>query len=584
MNKKSVLVIVTWAIALLNANAQNTTIQWSEKLKYNKGQGGIMSDLIGSNSTYVYAIYKSPTRSMVPQKKTQCKIVAFDKTNLKLETSIDIFGYKTSKEDKQELKGKVMYEAVVNESNLYLFWVGMTNKNNELYVQTINKTLKSKSSLKLIYSSKTRGSESAPAIEIISNESIKNKFYVVAEQKSVKNENIKFDYVEFDANINKISKATASLPLTASDDNEVSVSDWYLGSMFEKKNRLSGKYELGLDGNIYINHIVKLSNDEELANNESNKIYYLNTVIVATNDVVQIPLKLENKNLFKIKQIFTPDGIALAGMYSDLSIDKKGEDLHGIFYYEFNAAKKTTTYASLVDFDKETLNKLYTNDTEDKKKKSVLKGKRANESNMESIKNDYVIEHIEENKNNEVLIFASRMKNTYKSSQKYTRTFCEKRNVTIFKIKKEGKLVWASNLDRIKNYEGEIDKYDIDVTKNNDGDGYKISYPNNSELSLKKKITNTISGSLGRFEFPVKETVELLDSDGSFKKDKKNKPLPIIMPEDEYKLKFEPTISTFGNESYIMVGSWKERAILRSKGTGYIGKITYDTITKKKGK
>lgn len=630
--KQLILIIGVVAYSTL-LSAQTTKTQWSDKQKYNHYREGMLSEVIGSNSQYVYALFEAVRNSSVfTGLKMDVKLVSFDKETMKRSKSVDLHGFAQDYNDRKSMKRKKINNIFINENSVFVIWTGKKDKYTEVYAQLYDKTLKPQGELKVLYSGLTETArKNRQSIDILTNKDIKDKFYVIAETQREKSENIKIEYVAVDyklnvSTINKItlpfkkslSESSISNIETASNRGHKSTFGYETKGNGKQTPELTGEYVLAADGNIYLSHVIRLDKGDrkELVKNEKSKINYFNTILTVTNELINIPLKHDGKNLFQVNKTYSKNGVAIAGFYSDLNLDRKGEDLHGIYYGEFNSMSKIMVQSHFIDFDKETLAKLYSNDREDKKKEGILKGKKAKESNAESLKNDYVIEHIIENNNNELILFGSRMINYSKvtttttagksTSKQTTQYFCEKRNVTAFKIKKEGTLVWATNVDRSKTYYNMQNVYDIDVETNTDKTNYKLSYGSTYELgaSSKNVLTAKNKGLLFNPNNAPKEKIIMNDADGSFRKDittEKEDEAIFKTPEKDYRRKIGDVKYVFDNETYVTSGSYKPQlwkflvmlpvfpllyipAVRRhiGKGSGYIGKVIVEE-SKKKG-
>lgn len=599
---KKIIVLATLLLTAGIANAQQKfKTVWSDKQKYNHSKEGYLASVIGSSDQYVYANYTGGWYGLFWGLHFGYKIVAFDKETMKRTKSVDIKGFRTTPSLKAETKGMELHTTMTKQNNVYVIWTkkNKAEKTTEIYAQQFDKTLKQIGSIKLLYSGKTESTGKNSSVDIIDNPYVKDKFMIVSEVERGKKENISFEYTEVGTSL-KVSKVNkVQLPFSTKLDAS-SITN--VGNTSGRtRNRLTGNYVYGNDGLLYISNVVQLDKEErkKLQKNEDYIINYFNVVYPTTNLLVNIPVKPEGKNLFQLRKIYTNEGVSITSFYSDLSIDKYGQDLHGLYYTEFNNLDKKIVQNSFTVFGKETLAKLYANDKEDKKRDGLFSSEKTKESNAQSLTNDYVVEAVEKNSKDELIIFGSRMINYYRTEQrgKYAVSvpMCNKRNVTVFKIKKEGGLVWATNVDRNFTYYDMHDVYDVDVISSANQDTYLVKYASAFELGAQKKnwASAKQKGIFGKA--PAKETITIADADGTFKKTViDNLNTEQKEPEKDYRYSLGEHTFTFGDETYVTTGSMNPQILKRlvmlpatilvaptrqylSKGSGYIGRMVVDT-------
>ncbi len=606
MKKTITLATLLLTVGITNAQQKFKTV-WSDKQKYNHSKEGYLSSVIGSNDQYVYANYAGGWYGVIWGLHFGYKIVAFDKETMKRAKTLDIKGFNIIPSMKAETKGMELYTTMVKQNNVYVIWIkrNKTQKTTEVYAQQFDKTLKQIGSIALLYSGQTENKGKNSSVDIIDNPYIKDKFMIVSEIERRKNDNIVVEYTEISTSLKASKTNKVQLPFSTKLDpkNITNIGR----SSARVRNRLTGEYVYGSDGLLYISHVVKLDKEEKtkLQKNENYKINYFNVVYPTTNQLVNIPVKPEGKNLFQLRKIYTSEGVSITSFYSDLSIDSKGRDLHGLYYTEYNNLDKKIVQNSFTLFGKETLDKLYANDKQDKKNEGIFKGKQAKESNAQSLENDYVVEAVEQNSKGELVIFGSRMINYVRTVQrgKYTESIpmCDKHNVTVFKIKKEGGLVWATNVDRHKTYDGEHNVYDVDVTNSSDYATYLVKYGSTYELGAKKKNVFSAKKAIG-FNGDDKEAITINDADGAFKKATiETASSAQKEPEKDYLFPLGENTYTIGNETYVSTGSMKPQMLKSllmfpviylvpptrkfiTKGSGYLGRMLVDNETPNKSK
>ncbi len=141
-------------------------------------------------------------------------------------------------------------------------------------------------------------------------------------------------------------------------------------------------------------------------------------------------------------------------------------------------------------FDKSFLDQLYAADKEDQRKSFRL-NKDKKKSDEESIDSHYVIESVQQD-GKDIILFCSLMynwsqtvcitTNGVQSCQTYY--YCDKSNVTAFRMSADGGLVWASNLDRFYRY-NTWNVYDVETIKN--GNTFYVVYNSLFQAGAKKK-------------------------------------------------------------------------------------------------
>jgi formylmethanofuran dehydrogenase subunit E len=150
-------------------------------------------------------------------------------------------------------------------------------------------------------------------------------------------------------------------------------------------------------------------------------------------------------------------------------------------------------------FDKALLDELFKNDEEDKLKTSSKKKNQAEEAekDQDAISKSFVIEEIKVDDKGNTVVFCSKMNNysyevctTDANGRTTCRTVykCAKSNVTVFKLNKEGEIVWSSNIDRSATFGG-WNVYDLRVIE--DEDNYYVSYASSFKVDAEEKTKKT---------------------------------------------------------------------------------------------
>lgn len=484
--------------------AQTIDLNWSDQQLYDNKKDGFFDQFIGGNSKYIYAKYnKFHLKENKANKKI--KIVAYDKNTMNQECQVAIKGYKENKANIELLKELNYFDQIVFENTVNVFWTKNAKGKTELYAQVFDSKLNEKIKLKKIYEVKATGKKSDPNLFVIGNKKAGEKIIIGAELPRDKSENVKFEY--------KVLKSDLSYDAS----NQITLPYSTRGSV----NRLSASYEIGNDGMLYVRTFITMDKEErkQLKPRESPNYNLLTVVDLPTGKYNSFPLKFDGKNLFQVDYLVTPTKTKIYGLFSDLDKDRFGSDLHGIFYAEIDNKSTELQASNFTYFDKPTLDKLFAKDKKDQKKAGKLKSNKDKKSDEESLKGDYTIEDIVSVDNTNVVLFTSRMNNYSVTScdskgNCTTRYYCQKSNVTAFKVDNTGKLVWASNLDRLITYNG-WDIYDIRVISKDDkifsiyGSAFQMTAEKKNRRSSKSRKQLTDKLEYAVFDYNT----------GAFKKD-----------------------------------------------------------------
>lgn len=468
----------------INVFSQSIDVKWSEQFQFDNKQDGFFDDFIGSNSTYIYGKFSNLALSPKKQNK-KVKLVAFDKASMKKVGEAELRGY-GAPTDKEDYK---YYKTVTLNNTIYVFWTKEGKDVIELYVQSFDNKLKKINSLKKIYELKD-SRDGVDKLIILYNKDLNDKMLIVKEFEVTKdNENLRIEYKLLNPDFTFVTSKQVTLPLIVTKIKR----GWFSSSSSFDNNVAS--YEFGNDGNLYVQDMVRLSEDERknLKKGEASVYPHLMQVNLESGNILEYRVKYAGKNTFNYSSLITKSGIKLYGFFSDLEKDPKGNDTHGTFFVtlENNSLKEKNTKFSY--FDKAFLDQLYAADKENQKKgKGLFKSKKAKQSDEESIDDNYKIEDVVED-GNDILLFCSIMKNWSRtvctSSSNGTRTcqtyyYCTKSNVTAFRLNKNGDIVWAKNLDRSITY-SRWNVYDLNVIKN--ADNYYVVYGSAFQMNAAKK-------------------------------------------------------------------------------------------------
>lgn len=474
------LVIIAIIISS-NAIGQDISLKWSDPMLLDNKKDGFFRTFLSENENFVYA--KFATLS----KKDKYKIVSFDKKTMKKVGSAPVIGYDVLANEERKYKDLSYLRTIVYEKHIYVFYTSYDKKTErkKYLVKSFSPTLKPLTSLKELVSisTKTSKEEKAARVFIIGNPDL-DKVFIGKEKKGREGDNYKLEYRVLNEDLSLSTAQQVTLPIVI-----LSQKGWFSSSV---NQGLSSSYEYGDDGNLHLRTVISYTKEEISKKKKKkkratgtkrgvNSSYTLFSIInLKKGKIKSIPIKSSDKRLFSLYKKPGKKNTKLFGYFSDTKKDKYGRATHGIFYCILNKNYEIENM-KFSYFTKEQIAKLFKNDKDDanggRAKGCCLSGKKGNtHADAETMNSEYVIEQAIVGDNNEVYLFASIMSNRqYESCSTSngvttcrTVYYCIKKNVTTFKLDEKGKMVWASNHDRIRRYSG-WSIYDLNVIQGKDG-------------------------------------------------------------------------------------------------------------------
>lgn len=480
-------------VITLKMYAQSVDLTWSEPQKYDNKLDGFFSHFIGGNDKYLYAYFDNRQRSV---NKNKIKFVAFDSKTMEKIGDATLIDRK-NKEDVKNYSGLYYHKTLVFNDVLYTFWIKENNEKDELFVQSFDAQLKPLNKLKKIYElSSGRKSAKKAELFVMGNPQVNQSIIIGGELSGEKGQSIKVEYKVLKSDFTFAGAGQITLPVVITG----------------KSDGLTSSYSYGDDGNLHVETSVMIPKEERksLKKNESHTYTIYSIVDVINNSIKSYPLKFENKNIFDVGVVSQKGVVKIFGFFCDILKDPRGTDTHGIFYSEINPATKELEKLNFTNFTKQQLDNLFAGDAEDRKDRAgILSGKKKKKSEEESLGSNYQIEQVKSFDEKHLTIFCSLMYNysrTVCDQRGNCRTYyyCNKRNVTAFKLDNIGNIVWASNLDRSMTYSGWNVK-DLSVVSP-DKKKFYVSYGSSySKDSKRKSSLNKKSGKHMRdyFEYAV---------------------------------------------------------------------------------
>ncbi|MBI1838220.1 MAG: hypothetical protein HYR91_13240, partial [Flavobacteriia bacterium] len=458
LNKITLLILSVFLTFQFSINAQDLNLKWSDQMEYANSKDGFFNKLIGSNENYIYAFFTDISKMNLSYHKI--KIVAFDKQTLKKVNSVAIKGYKDNAEEKTNYKKLNFFKIQILKNEIYVFWNQKTNTNEEkkedLFVEVFDLNLNRKTDLKKVFTANLElgvklARNAKKAITILCNKEAGDEV-VVGYELPKQDGDIQFIYTVLNPNLELEDIKKVDLPIKLNS---------------KKSYGRTSSYSYGKDGNIYISSYITLSKEErkEAAKGENLSYCVLSIVSPETEGFAKIEFKKEDYNINDFSFQITETGIKIYGFFCDLEKDPKGYSTHGIFRTKISGKNLEDSGLEFTYFDKPTISKLFEKDKEDLKPETKkFRRKKATPSNEEVLDPRFGIENMFITDKDEVVLFCSKMRDfsvTVCTSSPngggrdcITNYYCEKSNVTVIKLSNEGEIIWASNLDRKKTYDG----------------------------------------------------------------------------------------------------------------------------------
>ena len=476
MKKQTIVLPIFLMFLSLISVAQTIDVKWSDKQYYDNKLDGYSKYIIGGNSKYLYA-YFAPVRAnniFTGRSSTdkEIKLVAFDKKSMKRAFDISLLGFSHNKVEDKNLAGLEYYKTIIFEDIIYVVWLKDLHdkkKTQEMYVQTFTENLKKVNALKKVYElGSDPKADYLSNIFLLANKNANEQIVIGGELSAKKDQNVKFEYKVLNKDFTYAYSGKFDLPI----------------KKIGYGNTLAGNYRFGDDGNIYIKTNVAIDKAEYKDMKKSGKEvargrYALLTMLnPSTGKSNVIPIRADNKDIFDFDYIVSKKSIKIFGFYSDLKVQKvkshvslfpggvhvgsDEEDIHGIFNGTIDNNTFEIASIHFTAFTKAQLDNLFADDKRNRKDKHVMASKSKRHSEDISLRSDYEIERTISIDDDNMVLFCSRMHNYVVSNGKNSYPACEKFNVTAFKVASDGKIVWASNLQRYMKYGG-WNIYDIDV-------------------------------------------------------------------------------------------------------------------------
>ena len=518
MKSALLILLATFCFSALSIS-QDLDLQWSETKVYSKKIDGFHKYFIGTTDNFIYS-YSGP---YLKAKKTS--IICYDKVSMEQINKLELFGSESASR-KRELEDKSYLRTIVIDNVLHVFWQTRTgkkikNSTRELFVETYDKNLKLVSGMRSI---KMSNEGEVGGLTIMTSKGDKNtqkKNGIVITNGISRGKDNPFvvEVDHFDAQMQDISSEEYTLSVAPVSNNTYT---------------FYGNFNYEQDGNLYLNADLTEATKTGLFK-RSFKYYSQITVINVRESSMEVTeFKDENKDIYSLRVVSKPNGNYLMGFFRDLKKDETGSRTHGIFSAKINVQNGSFDQGVYTYFSKEVLDKLFQEDTDDRKKSKKLskkKKEKEDQKNEEAISYNYVIEQTTIGPKGELILVCSTMynysvttctTNSNGSTSCHTNYYCNKKNVTVFTLDPNGEIAWSQNIDRNITYSG-TSIYDIEMATKNGK--YYIIYGGNNTMDLEglsKREKKKMADKSDNFSYAVMDPVNQSLDPKTFKIEQKS--------------------------------------------------------------
>lgn len=478
-------------------SAQDLSLKWSQEIKQKNSVDGYFKKYLGANDKYIYAYFSTLS------KKKQYKIVAFDKKTMMKKHDVEVIGYPSNARETSKYKRIKFYKTIVYNDVVYAFYKSNYKGSTKILVKSFSPELKETNKLKVVTSQPAVSDRKNKAATpfVIGNKKV-GKVFIGVEKEAKPGTKIKLEYKVLNQDFSFSNANQIELPIEFVSGN----------NFLARKGGLVSSYTYGDDGNVHFSSTYRKYDNKKDAKADVKKakksgkskaeayndLSYdiLSSIDLKNNEYNSVPLKAEGKRLFSTYRMVRKGVTRLYGYFSDFSRDKRGRDIHGIFYAVLNENYEVENL-KFSKFDKKMLRDMYKTDKNDpdggRKGGCCIIGKKGDTyANTGTVNPDYIIEDAVEGEDGSIYLITTIMYNytvqVCTTDQNGNTTCrdeprCYKGNVTTFKLDKEGNMVWGSNYDRSITYKSH---YVYDVNAVHDDKGLYVIYGDQKMRETKK--------------------------------------------------------------------------------------------------
>ncbi len=454
---------------------------------------GIADEILGVNTKHIY-IKKQAWRT-----HQNTTIESFNRETLEKEGQaiLDNKFFKTSFLTFKRKNELGIFDKIITDKGMTLFFISKNKKEKkmEIYAVSYDEDLNKKSSLKRIYAYGYEKSSMTGKISIAnsldeSGKTNNNNFAICIELPGKKGTDLEVEYKLFDADFKTVNSGKVSLNITKSSDGGGST-----------------KFFLGANNNITMINYVRVDEEQEEKDKKekpklklkekianvfnplaAHYVVEINTIETANNSVKNNVLDLKKMVLKSARFVAAGHNlIKFMGFYSDVTKDKHGNNLHGIYSGLFNTESHEWEFSKFTDFDSGIINRI-AQENQNTTKKSKKKDKES-----DRINSDIEIKYFYTEPDGSTLIVSNYEHNysyTYTTTNgktvQYHRMYVSDRgNISLFKVKLNGDLDWFSNVRRAASYSSSDNPsawYIRDLNFVKGARGYNITYENTKDF------------------------------------------------------------------------------------------------------
>ncbi len=593
MKKLFLFLFLTKLVFSNKLSSQNFNLTWSEKYRYSK-KVGYYDKIVGENSSFLYVRLIS-NKGILKSKKFKIALKALDKNTFK--EKYTRYVYDRKEESSKKYKELDYFTTLVVNDFIYDFWTLKEKDRVELHVATFDSKLKPIKKLTKVYTLNKGESKKAskPDYFVISNDKTNSYALICAEPSAEPGATYKLEYKLINAELTAINQGKVNLPVSSKGESR---RDY--GSIKD--------FEYAKNGVLYLQNSISPTRDEYRELKKDPRLYekyytILSAIDIQSGAMNSYPIKFPGMYAQSCKVIQTKDMVEVIGFYTDLSKDPKGNDKHGLYFINLDAETLKEKTKKVNTFTKNQLDILFAKDKEDRKDRAgIFASKKKKVSEEESLPSNYIIEQALYTGDGDIVIFSSIMRNytvrlcttsgTGASATTNCRDvpYCDKSNITAFRLSPNGDIKWVSNLDRFVTYSGWY-RYDLKVTEKNNkfyaiyGSAYQTTAEKKNRRSRKSRKQMSDKFEYGVFEASngsykkLEETINPINASKSEKKYVSALEIEVYnntFYTGYYKLKYDP-LKTAGlcllnlvclPTAFLTFGSDINRY-----GVGYIGKI-----------
>lgn len=305
-------------------------------------ENGYFSRVSSVTSKYVYVLYEG-------KKSKFYSIAAYSKADLKKVGEKMFNTEEKSKYGKLEIAKILYFDDVV-----YVFWKDKKpDKELALYVESFSPEMKSMKKLTKVYAVQNN-KKIPPALFVVGNFKA-SKLLIGAELSREKEENVTVEYKVLNNDFSFGASGQITLPVKTP-------------KMSQKNDNLVSSYLYEENEVLYI--FTNIKNEDD---NSKIKYYTMLTILKPSlNAFKTIPVKADSKKLYDIGVLAKSDKTYIVAMYSDLTKDPSGNDIHGIFLADVDNDLLALNNANFIPFGKSFLDQLFEKDKSDKNKAAHL--------------------------------------------------------------------------------------------------------------------------------------------------------------------------------------------------------------------